>query len=153
MTTDPALMNQRLIALSENPEARFWRLAYSALTPAEQVFRAVWEVESEINNGGFNQYFFNSSGALVPYGASALRAIGADAMASILERAIEAVGPGIDWEDDDKRRAHICDLTGDVVEALEGLDQEFYAYPDNLTGLLYEYTRKHADEIGVRIDS
>lgn len=68
-------MIRRLIALSESPDARFWRVDYHQLSPPERVFRAIWELEGEANNGGLDQYFFNSSGSLVPDVVDALKTI------------------------------------------------------------------------------
>ena len=77
MTIDDREMNRRLIRLSESPTSRFWRLDYKDLSIPERVFLVIWELESEVNNGGFQQYFYNSSGALAPHVVSALKAIGA----------------------------------------------------------------------------
>ena len=93
MTTDTKEIKQRLIRLAESPKARFWRLEYGALSVPERIFRAVWELEAQVNNGGFHQYFWNSSGSLVPDVVNALRAIGAAQMASVVERAIDALRP------------------------------------------------------------
>ncbi len=149
MTTDTKEIevNQRLITLAESSKARFWRLEYDALSVAERTFRAIWELEAEVNNGGFHQYFWNSSGSLVPDVVNALNAIGAGQMASIVERAIDAVGPDISWSDIAARQASIHELSANIIEKLSGLDQEFYAYPDSLTALLYRYVSAHQDEM------
>jgi hypothetical protein len=52
MTIDNREMNRRLIRLSENPTSRFWRLDYKDLSIPERVFLVIWELESEVNNGG-----------------------------------------------------------------------------------------------------
>jgi Domain of unknown function (DUF4375) len=149
MTIDVDEMNRRLIKLAESPSSRFWRIDYGALSPPERVFRAVWELEAEINNGGFHQYFWNSSGSLVPDAAGALRAIGAITMSEIVEQAVEAVGHDINWSDDSVRRASLAALTPAVVAMLDEFDQAFFAYPDNLTMLLYKYVSEHRKEINV----
>jgi uncharacterized protein DUF4375 len=66
MTIDKQEMNRRLIKLSESPSSRFWRVEYQDLSTPERVFLLIWEFESEVNNGGFYQYFHNSSGAGAP---------------------------------------------------------------------------------------
>src|SRR5689334_24380735 len=45
-------MNRRLIRLAESPDIRFWRVDYDQLSAPERVFGAIWELESEVNNGG-----------------------------------------------------------------------------------------------------
>jgi hypothetical protein len=52
MAIDGREMNRRLIKLSESSTSRFWRLDYGDLSPPERVFLLVWELESEVNNGG-----------------------------------------------------------------------------------------------------
>ena len=39
-------------------------------------------------------------------------------------------------------------ITDETSEKLEGLDQEFFAYPDNLTELLFEFVRAHPETFG-----
>jgi len=54
-------------------------------------FRAVystWWVEAEVNNGGFNQYFWNSSGEFARDAVAGFDLIGVPAMARLMERAI-----------------------------------------------------------------
>jgi hypothetical protein len=152
MKIDVDEMNRRLVKLAESPNSRFWRIDYGALSPPERVFRAVWELEAEINNGGFHQYFWNSSGSLVPDVAGALRAIGAITMSEIVEQAVEAVGHDIYWSDDSVRRATLAALAPAVVAMLDEFTQAFFAYPDNLTMLLYKYVSEHRKEINVPSD-
>ncbi|WP_162914316.1 DMP19 family protein [Taklimakanibacter lacteus] len=148
MILDATEMNRRLLKLAENPHSRLWRLDYDHLSPPERVFRAVWELEAEVNNGGFHQYFFNSAGNLAHHVVEALRAIGATAMAGIAQRAIKAAGYDAS-ESHQVRRERVAALAPEPLEMLDALDQEFYAYPDNLTALLYEYVTEHSQEMGL----
>jgi hypothetical protein len=141
-------MNRQLIALSEAPEARFWRLAFDELTTPEGIFRAVWELEAEVNNGGFNQYFFNGSGDIVPFVVDALRTIGAARTAEIAESAINAVGADMPWRDQFARRERVLALPIEIQDELGELDNAFWAYPDDLTALLHAYVQAHQTEIG-----
>jgi hypothetical protein len=152
MTIDAHEMNRRLIDLSESPNSRFWRIDYGELSPPERVFRAIWELEAEVNNGGFHQYFSNSTGSLVPYAADALRAIGATTMSGIVEQAVESVGHDIAWSDDAARKAALAALAPGAVAKLGECDQAFFAYPDDLTALLYKFVSEHREEIKVPPD-
>jgi len=49
---------------------------FSELSPSERVFILIWDLEAEVNNGGFNQFFFNSAGDRASATPAALRAIG-----------------------------------------------------------------------------
>lgn len=153
MEGDANEMNRRLVELADSSETRFLRIDYNALSLPEQVFRTVWELEAEVNNGGFYQYFWNSSGELVPYVVEALTAIGAAAAVAIVKRAIEVVGLHISWDDEPTRRRSLDGLAPEAVEHLEELDQTFFSYPDDLTTLLYRYVSQHRAEIrGVPAD-
>jgi hypothetical protein len=140
-------MNRRLIQLAESPEAPFWRLDYDALSEPERAFRAIWELEAEVNNGGFEQYFFNSSGELVPYIGDALRVVGAPLMAGIVQRAIDVVGQDTAWNDDNARRARLDALTPAARSELDSCDQRFMTYPESLTALLYRYVYENQNEV------
>jgi len=152
MTVDRNEMNHRLIKFSESLNIRFWRVDYNQLSFAEQVFGLVWELESEVNNGGFHQYFWNSTGALAPYVVGALKAVGAVAAASIAQQALALVGPDVSWSDDAARKAHISELSSQSKEKLQELDQAFHTYPDDLTTLLYRYATQHRSELRVPAD-
>jgi hypothetical protein len=152
MTIDRNEMNHRLIKLSESPNIRFWRVDYDQLSFAERVFGLIWELESEVNNGGFRQYFWNSTGALAPYVVDALKAVGAVAAAGIAQQALALVGPDISWSDDAARKAHISQLSSQAKEQLHDLDQAFYVYPDDLTTLLYRYATEHRSELRAPAD-
>jgi hypothetical protein len=67
-------------------------------------------------------------------------------MAGIVERAIEAVGRDLAWDDDDARQARLAAVN---PEELETFDRAFIGYPDNLTELLYRYVSSNRSEIGV----
>jgi hypothetical protein len=148
MAIDRNEMNRRLVMLAESKDVRLWQLGPDELTPAERVFRAVWELESEVNNGGFGQYFWNSSGSLVLHVVGALRLIGASTMAGLVDCAIEVVGRYHPWHDDGARQQSLNDRLPEVFQQLELLNQRFFAYPDDLTSLLYRYVSEHREEIG-----
>ena len=54
MTIDVNEKNRRLVKLASSPNSRFWRIDYGALSLPERVFRAVWELEAEVNGGAFH---------------------------------------------------------------------------------------------------
>jgi hypothetical protein len=144
--------NRRLVAFAGGPECRVWRVDNDELSAAERVFGAIWELEAEVNNGGLQQFFWNSSGRLAPHVVDALRAIGAFRMASILEQAV-ALGGSMEWQDDVRRRDAVDALMSETVAALSRLDDAFLAYPDDLTELLYIYVCRHRDELRAPADA
>jgi hypothetical protein len=146
-------MNRRLIRLSESPTSRFWRLDYKDLSTPERVFLVIWELESEVNNGGFHQYFYNRSGALAPHVVDALKTIDAPATADIVQRALNAMMNMItSWSGDAHRQSGMNQLSSETRQILEELDQKYYACPEDLTPLLYKYVRDHRIEVHTPAD-
>lgn len=116
------------------------------LTDAEHVFDRVSSLEAEVNNGGFDQYFFNSAGAGARHVVAALDEIGAPATAEIVRQAVVVfgdVGPSADREE---RWDQMDQLPDTAQERLDTLDGEFYACDEALLELVVDYARAHARE-------
>jgi Domain of unknown function (DUF4375) len=56
---------------------------------SRQAIYLIWLLEAEVNNGGYNQYYFNSSGQFYKYLPDALKLIGANKFADLTKRANE----------------------------------------------------------------
>lgn len=150
MITDRREMNQRLVKFASGPATRrLWGVDYAALSRPEQVFLCIWELESEVNNGGFHQYFYNDSGKLAPHAVEALHTVGAQQAATIVEQAIELLGADMPWNDESARTERLEAISPEVFESL---DEAFYQYPDDLTTMLYRYTDAHRTELGAGDD-
>ncbi len=139
--------NLWLIELSEKNRSRLLRAPFEVLAPPERVYRCVWELEAEVNNGGLHQYFFNSSGDHADFVLEALTLIGATQMREIVRQAIERVGSVALERDMITRRGLLLELPEEQQASLEELDQAFLAYPENLTSLLYRYVQVHRASI------
>ena len=136
--------NGLLIDLSESDRTDFGRIDFAKQSDAQKTFSAIWELESQVNNGGFDQYFRNSDSDIIAHAPKALREIGATACAAIVESAIQVIVP---IPDDSDARCHALDAAGEDGEALlEKLDSKFYAYPDNLTELLFAFVARNPNE-------
>lgn len=57
------------------------------LTRGQRAIYVTWMVEAEVNNGGFNQFYFNSSGQLADLAEEAFRTIGAGQFADLVKKA------------------------------------------------------------------
>jgi hypothetical protein len=114
----------------------------------QKVFSTIWALEGEVNNGGFEQYFFNHSGETANYAPMALRTVGAMQCAAIVERALSTVSEEPLPLDTEQRREFMDALCDDVSETLDQLDQEFYTYPEELTKLLFAYVNTHPEVFG-----
>ena len=112
------------------------------------MFSSVWVLESEVNNGGFSQYFLNDSCETVPFVCEALETIGAPKTASICRRAIATAFPAGLPENPEDISSAAAEFSDEVMGALQPLDNEFFDYPHNLTDLLFSYVSKHPEEFG-----
>ena len=140
--------NGILIALSESEKTSFGKEDFALQSTPQRVFSAIWAVESEVNNGGFSRYFFNNSAESAWFVVEALETVGAPKTADICKRAIATAFPAglpAGWKD---IRSHAADFSDEALDKLEPLDQEFFAYPHNLTDLLFAYVAKHPGEFG-----
>jgi hypothetical protein len=139
--------NRALVELAESPDARFWKIEFDQLTEPEKVFMAVWELEAEVNNGGFDQYYWNSSGDIAYFASTALDAIGATKAAQLVREA-NSVFPNSQPPKDRTSRQQLVDKARDTLpERLNDFDQRFFEYPDDLTELLYDFVVAHRNEI------
>ena len=139
--------NEALIALSDNPAARFWKADFQKLTKPEQVFVCVWELEAEVNNGGFEQYYHNSSGDNADKNVAALQLIGANLTADLVKQANEVFGKSGMPTKRTERQQRIEELSEAQKEVWSNLDSKFFQYPNNLTELLYDFVMKNRSEI------
>jgi hypothetical protein len=140
--------NAILIELSESDLTKFGKQDFARQSLPQKVFSAVWAVESEINNGGFSQYFLNQSAETASFVAQALRTIGAPKTASICDRAVAIAFPAGLPDRMESIRSTASDFSDEVLEKLDGLDREFFGYPDDLTDLLFAHVRQHPEEFG-----
>ena len=112
--------NHILIGLSESERTKFGKEDFGSQSVPQKVFSALWEVESEVNNGGFSQYFVNSSAESVHFVVDALNMIGAPKTADICQRAIAAAFPARLPNSANAIRSAAADFSDEVQEAAKG---------------------------------
>ena len=103
-------------------------------------------LEGQVNNGGFDQYFFNSTGEYAYETLKALEEINANQTAKILNSAIKAFPTLPVPKDTEQRRELMEDIPDNISENWDKLDDEFYEYPENLAGLVIEYVKTNKKE-------
>jgi|SRR5689334_19832506 hypothetical protein len=122
-------------------QAKAAERGYDALSHAERVVLDVTEVEAQVNNGGFDQFFYNRSGDRAQESIAALEEIGAQETAALLKLAcgrFPGKAPSAEWFVRQKQ------LLEDVAdEAFDDLDARFFADPDGMSKRLVAYWGKH----------
>ena len=131
------------IALSDLVFPRYDRDGFAALTPDERVAYCVDALEREVNNGGFDQFFWNSSGDTAHETQAALGEIGAPAAAQLVREAIAAFPGGKVPADRGEREKVLETLPESAREKWGELDGRFYEYPDDLAALMRRYVQAH----------
>jgi hypothetical protein len=123
-----------------------WGENINHLNDQQKNFYYNQNLEREVNNGGFNQYFFNSSGNFAHETIASLNAIGALKTADLLQRAINQFPEGLVPVDRDERQTILGDIEEKANEAWGDIDQAFYQYQDDLNSLNIEYVKKNKEE-------
>ena len=137
-------MNDLIYAANDKALENLGLYGFDALSESEKVIATVFAIEAEVNNGGFDQFFFNSSGDLAFYAPTALVAIGAFEMAKIARKAnliFGSDGPHRDWH---KRTQKLFSFNDKFESYLEDLDDQFYKYPNDIGALLEAYIMKYS---------
>ncbi len=106
------------------------------------VFAAIWYV-SEVNNGGHDQFFFNSTGIVWPDAVRAFREIGLPQVSEILIESGRRLG-GEPSRDRFERQAQLEDTEADFRD----LDDRFYELQNevNIDDALAAYIKKHRSD-------
>ena len=118
------------------------------LTKGQQGFWSTWVIEGEVNNGGFNQFYFNSSGQYSEMAEIGFETIGAKKYAELTSRANKI------YADNKERLEEFDDGTMESFSEsykdnpLNKLDDEFYELgnKESISELRIKYIREHIKE-------
>lgn len=138
--------NLCLIELSESPKTDYGKRDFAEQSREQKVFSAIWELESLVNNGGFQGYFGNRA-ETARFAPTALRVVGAQQCAAIVEEALALVPASLPTEQDACWKA-MHSLPKPIDAQFKALDDRFFAYPDNLTELLFAFVAAHPNVFG-----
>ncbi len=129
---------QRLPSLDTLTEA-LWNREFASLSTPQRRLLALREVEGEVSNGGYSQYFFNSAGDHWPAALEAARSLDAKHIASQIERAAAVFGRKGPSLDNERRRSQYGRISDSTEKTLDDLSSEFYKDHDRLHALLARY--------------
>lgn len=116
------------------------------LNMSQQTFIIIENLEREMNNGGFSQFYFNSSGNFSHATVDALVLIGANQTADIVKKA-NAQFPNNKIPSNKVQRQYILEEIEEKAEKIwEICDDDFLKYEDNLTEQLLHFVRANKTE-------
>lgn len=106
---------------------------------------AVRSFIDQVCNGGFSQYFLNSSGQRWRDTLEGLEAIGAGHDLALLKKAVALFGEEPPAQDDMKRHEQLAAFRNETNDdPFDSLDSEFYQDPDGREILLMRFIVQHA---------
>ena len=115
----------------------------NVLTKQQMNFFLNQNFEKEINNGGLNQFFYNSSGEFSFETIQSLNEIKAVYTATILEKAICQFPSNNVPKDRDSREEIIEEIEDSANESWEVIDSKRYENEDNLSELNLTYIKSN----------
>jgi hypothetical protein len=110
-----------------------------SFSTAERLYFATCLFEGEVLNGGFDQYFYNSSGNFFTDAQAGLKEIGATHSSQLLEQAVTAAFGSDRPPTDRVERWNLMRARPDCSQRLNELDRQFYEDSDDLFGRLRAY--------------
>lgn len=133
---------------------RTLREGISTLTEPERCFLGVYQLHTEVNNGGFYGFFTNTSGDFAAAALAGLEAMGAPKIHGLLTRACSVFPGGAVPRTQGERELLLRDSYGYDKWAnldkhnrfqlfFDQLDKEFYGSPERLSALAVAYAREH----------
>jgi hypothetical protein len=125
---------------------RWGERGMASLLEAEKIFLLVWSFGGDADNGGLEQFFFNSMGGFADQAVDALRAVGANHSAATLAKAIALFGPSGVPTDLDDRSAALESLPDEATAKMEELSEQYLSGKEEHDALLVAYVAKHQEE-------
>jgi Domain of unknown function (DUF4375) len=118
---------------------------FEGLSEPEKRYFAVQVVDGEVHNGGFEQYFFNSSASDYDLAVAGLEEMGAERVLALLRSARQVL-----FDDDpvpqdtDARRERLRERCSETSSAeLDRLDRLYYLDPDDLASRCQAFADAH----------
>lgn len=137
----------RLWEVMEKVLARADSGGVEQLSRQEKTVAAIWLLEADVSNGGFDQYFFNGSGDLAAVAPEALREIGAVDAAAIVEEAVSVFGDEGPAVDQTERQQQMVRLDPETKKVWAALDTRFVRHVDAIPPLLQSYVAANAEAL------
>lgn len=117
-----------------------------SLTTEESVILVIEALEREVNNGGYLQFFENSSREHVPLVVQALKTISCPQVAELTQRAIATLH--IQGEITEAAIEEAIEAReNEISESLDALDSEFFQQTESIEDRLFEFIKANREHI------
>jgi hypothetical protein len=144
----------------ESPEYKYWHAlidrvykqpgGFEALSHGDQLYYLINVLSGEVHNGGFDQFFSNSSGNQYSETVNALVEVEAQATLALLLKAKSVLFADVDVPIDRVARYRLMRTSSEenpdyeaVNAVLNKLDESFYEDPDDFAELLDRIVSRH----------
>jgi len=141
-----------LYAIWERIDSRIQELDddVDALNPRERAFHMLFFVlDGEVDNGGLEQFFFNSSGDNVEAVLDSLVSVGAERTLAVLRSAVEAFPGSVVPRDIEKRREALASDRSKLPANLDALTKDYYGVRGELYPLLMRLVLEHRSDFAL----
>jgi len=119
----------------------------TSLSPGLKAVYSTWILEAEVNNGGFNQFYWNSSGRFAKEAEDGLFLIGALSFLKLMKEANKIYEQEKPRMQEFKDKGTIEAFSESYKETkLNELDDKFYKLTENLSALRIKYIRLHPED-------
>jgi HEAT repeat protein len=115
------------------------------LTVPQRHYRAVSWLDDEVSNGGFSQYFFNSSGDNWRDALAALEAMGSKERLAIFREVLAKFGAAGPSEDREKRMGQLSKIANAEDALFDRFDSRYYKSTEVIDVMVMRYVLKNPD--------
>jgi hypothetical protein len=126
-----------LLAFEQAVDQKAARVGENLLSDEERIILAIEALEREVNNGGYGQFFVNSSREYAPIMVDTLRRIGCPKTAEITKKAVwivqktpmthEEIENGT-WEENEERQGALSECDSLYFERPENIEESLFAF-------------------------
>lgn len=137
------IVDRLVVRMDRNLERR--DAVLHAATPGQKAVYALWAVDGEVGNGGFEQLFYNSGVSLMDDAISGAELIQAKRYAVLLRQASEEFA-GLQFPGDSNYGVYVASIPKGTMHALDSLADRWFARDRELHRLLSAYVEAHPEE-------
>ena len=135
-----------VVAFEQAIDQKAARAGEGALSVAERDVLVIEALEREVNNGGYHQFFLNSSREYAGEAVPALTRIGCHRTAAITQRALAALAPGTPLTPEGLEEEMLREDEARDAQ-LDACDQAYYAAEEDIAAALFAYLQANRDDL------